>query len=176
MRRYADWLHTGVEPPITRDQFFITYRLHPRTAVSWTALSPGDRAALTHWIPMGAASNYMTGDFQRLATHDIMDDSVQVAVRLVARSTVTVRAGTSTVTQTLDPGEHIVVLPGARTDMAMIGMSAIARRTFTPEQFGRPHVTVTRSGTAILDVDAELPITQFIVPGGYNYYAVELTR
>lgn len=171
MRRYAQWFRTGVEPPITEDEFLIAYRLHPRTAESWSDLSPEVQASLEHWLPPNSYhADYGASQIQRLDTHRVMEDSVQLVARLTETATITLTAGASTVTETLGPGEHILIILGNSVESTPGG----DKPTFTPDQFGYPNVTVVRNGTTIMDVDAPLEITEYIAPGKFNYYAAEL--
>jgi hypothetical protein len=171
MKRYADWYRTGVEPAITEDQFLIAYRLHPRTAKSWDDLSQAEQQSLEHWLPTNPQyPDYPSSQMQRLDTHAVMEDSVQLVARLTERSTVTLEVGSSTLTETLDPGEHILVITGEDVESTAGG----DKPTFTPAQFGYPSVEVTRGGQTILDATAPLEITEYIAPGKFNYYAAEL--
>ncbi|MFU8803724.1 MAG: endo-1,3-alpha-glucanase family glycosylhydrolase, partial [Bradymonadaceae bacterium] len=172
MKRYSDWYRTGFEPRITQDQYLIAYRLHPRTALSWDDLSQEEQAALQHWLPTNPQyHDYPSSQMKRLDSHRVMEDSVQVVVRITETSTVTLEAGSSTLTEELEPGEHIMVIPGALIEETPGG----PKPTFTPEQFGYPKLTVTRNGQTVFEATAPLEITEYIVPGKFNYYAAELS-
>jgi hypothetical protein len=175
MRRYADWFKTDVEPEITEDEFLVAYRPHPRTAVSWADLPQADRDVLAGWLPPNAYPSpleWATDAVRRIETHDVMDDSVQLCARLAAPAVVTLTVGTSTTRMPLPAGEHILVIEGADISETAHG----TRHTFTADQMGYPQVLVERDGATVFDARAELPITPFIVPGTYNYYAAELTE
>jgi hypothetical protein len=170
IRRYAQWYKTGVEPPIREDEYLIAYRLHPRTAKSWHDLSGEEQETLRHWLPTNPQHADYGTQMRRLETHAVMEDSVQLVARISAPSTVTLEVGSSSITEVLEPGEHILVIPGAHIEATAGG----DKPTFTPEQFGYPRVRVERGGQIVFQATAPLEITAYIVPGKFNYYAAEL--
>jgi hypothetical protein len=92
----------------------------------------------------------------RVGSYDLLDDTVQLCVRLAEPASVTLTVGAESTTQDLPAGEHILVITGAET-ATELG----PKHTFTAEQMGVPHVTVARGDTTVLDTDAPLEITPY---------------
>lgn len=168
MRRYAEWFKTGAEPRIARDEFLLAYRLHPRDAKSFGELSEAEQKQLREQLPpFDGWRDYATRIYQRMDSYDVLSDSIQLCARLAAPATVELSCGESRLERELPAGEHILTIPGARSNWG--------RFTFTPAQFGKPAVRVTRGGAVVFRGEGALPITPYIAPGDYNYFAEEVT-
>lgn len=182
---------TGSAPAIANNQFLICYRLHPRSAVSFSDLDEATQTALAAaWLPAGRDIGYFFDDFQRLgpdafghnAPHDVFSDTIQACVRLRASDLpahATLSCGDSSTTMACTEAETIVVVNGAIpvTAGTVTSFGNVTKYEFGGSQIGAtPHLTVTRDsdGAVLKDADGPLPISPYIVPGGYNMLATEL--
>lgn len=172
------WFKTGVEPTVSTNQFLICYRLHPRTAESFSSLPSGTQTSLINtWLPNGRPSSYFTLEFQRLSTHDIFSDTIQACIRLKAadlpaHATLTCGSTTTGSIAITDP-ETIIVLNGDSS----ASVHSRTKYIYANSQINAtPHLHVTKDAdsSVLKDADGPLPITPYIIPGGYNMLATEL--
>jgi glucan endo-1,3-alpha-glucosidase len=93
MRYYIDWYHRGSPPPITRDQIFYAYRLHPKSVEG--RIKPGEET------------------LGRPSRAEALEDKVFVMCVLKAPAQLAIHSGDTAQTFDVAAGAHHLEMPFA---------------------------------------------------------------